>query len=417
MTAASEKYQPKTGPPQPAPRSFGQVPAWDGLRGVAVLIVFVAHMDVILPIPTLLVIPGATVSLDSFFVLSGFLITALLLREQGTIGTIGVGAFYRRRVLRLLPALYAMVLVNALFAYVTNQWGHTETPSILSVLFYYSNYYSASASGPLSPKLAPGFQHLWSLSFEEQFYLIWPWVTIVALTIRTRLRTVVIVLLSLITIIAVRDGILFEDTHRWWSLFYRTDIRADSILWGALLAHLWVRGKEPRRGMRVAPWIAAAFLLACLPFATQYGAFVYEGGFIAIDISCAILILALLNGNWPGRRLFELKPFVALGIVSYAFYLWHLPVFFAVRYFDTHWPDWVRVVIATAVTLAFTVLSWFLIERPLMRWSRRLEVKRYSRQLHRPVALESDHGGTTPASTPPMPPTTSLSNPSGADPG
>ena len=98
-------------------RSFGEVPGWNGLRGVAVLIVFVAHMDVILPIPTLLVIPGATVSLDSFFVLSGFLITALLLKEQARHGKIGIGPFYRRRALRLLPALYVVVLANALFAY------------------------------------------------------------------------------------------------------------------------------------------------------------------------------------------------------------------------------------------------------------------------------------------------------------
>ena len=110
------------------------------------LIVFVAHMDVILPIPTLLVIPGATVSLDSFFVLSGFLITALLLKEQARHGKIGIGPFYRRRALRLLPALYVVVLANALFAYFSHQWLHTEVPSIFSVLFYYSNYYSASAA-------------------------------------------------------------------------------------------------------------------------------------------------------------------------------------------------------------------------------------------------------------------------------
>ena len=110
------------------------------------LIVFVAHMDVILPIPTLLVIPGATVSLDSFFVLSGFLITALLLREQARHGAIGIGPFYRRRVLRLLPALYVVVLANALFVYASHQWLHTEVPSIISVLFYYSNYYSSSAA-------------------------------------------------------------------------------------------------------------------------------------------------------------------------------------------------------------------------------------------------------------------------------
>jgi peptidoglycan/LPS O-acetylase OafA/YrhL len=358
-------------------RSFGDVPGWNGLRGVAVLIVFVAHMDVILPIPTLLVIPGATVSLDSFFVLSGFLITALLLKEQARRGGIGIGPFYRRRALRLLPALYIVVLANALFAYFSHQWLHTEVPSIFSVLFYYSNYYSASAAGPLSPKLASGYQHLWSLSFEEQFYFIWPWLTIALLTIRMRLRTVVIILLSLITIIAVHRYILYEDTHRWWSIFYRTDTRADSILWGALFAHIWVRGKEPKRGLVVAGWIAAAFLLACLPFATQEGPFVYWGGFIAIDFACAVLILAILDGRWAGRHLFELKPFVALGIVSYAFYLWHLPVFFAIRFFDPHWNDVVRVVVAIVVTLSLTILSWFLLERPLMRWSKRLEARRY----------------------------------------
>ncbi len=209
-------------------------------------------MEVILPIPTLLVIPGATVSLDSFFVLSGFLITALLLREQARYGKIGIGPFYRRRALRLLPALYVVVLANALFAYFSHQWLHTEVPSIFSVLFYYSNYYSASSSGPLNPALASGFQHLWSLSFEEQFYFIWPWLTIVLLTVRVRLRTVVIILLSLITLIGVWRFWQFQETHRWWSLFLRTDTRADSILWGALFAHIWVRGRAPKKGLVVA---------------------------------------------------------------------------------------------------------------------------------------------------------------------
>ena len=361
----------------PQPRSFGQVRGFDGMRGVAVIIVFVAHMDVILPIPTLLVIPGATVSLNSFFVLSGFLITSLLLKEQQRRGRIGIWPFYRRRILRLLPALYVVVLANALFAYFSHQWLPTEWRSIFSVLFYYSNYYSASAAGPFSPKLASGFQHLWSLSFEEQFYLLWPWITIAVLTIRTRLRTVVIVLLASITVIAVRRYILYEDTHRWWSLFYRTDTRADSILWGTLLAHIWMRGREPKRGIVIAGWVAAAFLLACLPFATQEGPFVYWGGFIGIDVACAVLILALLDGRWGGRHLFNLKPFVGLGMVSYGFYLWHLPVFFAVRFFDPHWNDVVRVVVAVAVTLTLTLSSWFLLERPLMNWSRRLEQARF----------------------------------------
>jgi peptidoglycan/LPS O-acetylase OafA/YrhL len=357
-------------------RTFGNVPGWNGLRGVAVLIVFVSHMEVILPIPTLLVIPGATVSLDSFFVLSGFLITALLLREQARYGKIGIGPFYRRRALRLLPALYVVVLANALFAYFSHQWLHTEVPSIFSVLFYYSNYYSATAANPLSPALASGYQHLWSLSFEEQFYFIWPWLTIVLLTIRVRLRTVIIILLTLITLIGAWRFWQFEETHRWWSLFLRTDTRADSILWGALFAHIWVRGRIPQKGLVVAGWISAAFLLACLPFAKEEGPFVFLGGFDAIDVACALLILAILDGRWVGRRLFEFKPFVALGVVSYAFYLWHLPVFFAIRFYDPHWNDVLRVVVAIVVTLALTIMSWFLLERHLMRWSSRLEANR-----------------------------------------
>jgi peptidoglycan/LPS O-acetylase OafA/YrhL len=375
-------------PLQP-PRSFGDVPGFNGLRGIALLIVFVAHMDVILPIPTLLVIPGATVSLNSFFVLSGFLITALLLKEQARRGRIGIGPFYRRRALRLLPALYVVVLASALFAYFSHQWLHTEVPSIFSVLFYYSNYYTASATSPLSPNLASGFQHLWSLSFEEQFYLIWPWLTIALLSIRMRLRTVVIILLSLITFIAVHRYISYEDTHRWWSLFYRTDTRADSILWGCLLAHIWMRGREPKRGLVVAGWLAAAFLVACLPFATQEGPFVYWGGFLAIDVAVAALLLAILDGRWGGRYLLEFKPLVALGVVSYGFYLWHLPVFFAIRHFDPHWNDVVRVVVAIVLTLSLTLLSWFLLERPLTRWGKRLEERRYSKPVLIP-AVASD---------------------------
>lgn len=397
--SGSEQTGHHEAPPAPPPsRSFGQIRGFDGLRGIAVLIVFVAHMDVILPIPELLVIPGATVSLDSFFVLSGFLITALLLREQARRGVIGIGPFYRRRVLRLLPALYVVVLANALFAYASHQWLHTEVPSIFSVLFYYSNYYSATAPLPLIPKLSPGYQHLWSLSFEEQFYLIWPWLTIALLTIRMRLRTVTIILLSLIALVAVHRFILYEDTGRWWSIFIRTDTRADSILWGALLAHIWIRRREPKRGMVVAGWIAAAFLIACLPFASENGRFVYWGGFVAIDVACAVLLLAILDGRWAGRRFLELKPLVALGIVSYGFYLWHLPVFFAIRFFDPHWNDVLRVVVAVSATLTLTLLSWFLLERPLMQWSKRLEANRNMKLNASEPTTQGAEPGPSPAS-------------------
>jgi len=362
--------------PEVQPRRLGQVAGFDGIRGVGVLIVFISHMFVILPLPTFIVIPGGTVSLDAFFVLSGFLITTLLLTEQLRSGKIGLLAFYRRRVMRLVPALFIVVIAMSVFAWLTHTWSSQYPPSILSIVFYYSNYYAASSPNAFCGNLAPGFGHLWSLSFEEQFYFLWPWVTIALLSVRMRLRTVITILLVLIVIVAIHRDLAYQGPQSWCAVFHRTDTRADSILWGALVAHLWVRRKEPTRGLVVAGWIAAVFLLACLPFGGITGPFLYRGGLVAIDVACAVMILAVVDGRWGGRWLFELKPLVALGIVSYGFYLWHFPVFFGVRHFDTHWPYAWRVIVATVVTLCLTLLSWFFIEQPIMRWKDRLEAKR-----------------------------------------
>jgi peptidoglycan/LPS O-acetylase OafA/YrhL len=356
------------------------VRGFDGLRGIAVIIVVVAHLEVILPLSTLLVVPGGTVSLDAFFVLSGFLITALLLREQAQFGGIGRLAFYGRRAVRLLPALCVVVVANAVFAAATHTWASHETSSIISVAAYYSNYFVASSPNGYCANLAPGFQHMWSLSFEEQFYFLWPWITIAFLTVRTRLRVVVPVLLGAIALIAVHRALAYHGIGSWCALFHRTDTRADSILWGALLAHIWFREREPVRGTGLAGWIALAFLVACLPFADLFGPFLYRGGLVAIDAACAVVLLAILNGQWGARRFFEFRPLVALGVVSYAFYLWHMPVYYGVRHFDAGWSNPVRVAVAMVVTLVLTLISWFTIERPLMRWKTRAERQRRERK-------------------------------------
>jgi peptidoglycan/LPS O-acetylase OafA/YrhL len=355
----------------PLARKLGAIPGLDGIRGLGVLIVFVAHLEVILPITSLLVIPGGTVSLDTFFVLSGFLITALLLREQAQNGRIGKAAFYQRRALRLLPALFVVLVVQAIFAYLEGISYHEEWTSLLSVGFYYSNWKLAFNSNAFGGNIANGLQQMWSLSFEEQFYLIWPWITIFALTIRMSLRTVVIAIVSVMIAIDVHTALMYHGLGSWYADFVRTDTRAGSILMGCLLAHIWVRGREPKRYLTQAAWIAAVFLLVCLPLANTTGPFLYRGGFVAIDLACAILILAVVDGRWGGRRLFELKPFMLMGLISYAFYLWHLPVFFAVRYYGVHWNDFTRVTVAVLATFALAIGSYFLVERPFLRIKKR----------------------------------------------
>ena len=333
-----------------------------------------AHLEVILPIPSFAVVPGGTVPLDFFFTLSGFLITYLLLREQATTGGIKKLAFYERRILRLVPALLVVIVAHAIFAALTGISFHEEWTSLLAVGFYYSNWKLALNSNAFGGNIANGLQHMWSLSFEEQFYLVWPWLTIFFLTVWTRLRTVVISIVVLIVVIAVHRAILYHGINTWYPLFVRTDTRADSVLIGGLAAHIWIRGREPRRYLPVAAWVASAVLLFCLPFTGTTGPFLYRGGFDLIDVCCVILVLAVVDGNWLGRRLFEWKPLVYVGTISYGVYLWHLPIFFAVRYYGANWGNVARVVVALTATLAIASGSWYLVERPALRLKEKLAV-------------------------------------------
>ena len=147
--------------------------------------------------------------------LSGFLITALLLKEQARFGTIRRWSFYKRRIVRLLPPLFFLLVANVIFAVATNTWSGQSMNSLLSVVFYYSNYYQAHSPNLFCANLTTGYEHLWSLSFEEQFYLIWPWVVIAFLTVRRSLRTVVTVILASIIIIGVHRGLAYQGTQSW----------------------------------------------------------------------------------------------------------------------------------------------------------------------------------------------------------
>jgi len=382
-----------------ATRRLGHVPGLDGLRGVAVIIVVVAHLNVFLPIPEIIVVPGGTVSLDSFFVLSGFLITVLLLKEQGRSGTVKKGAFYQRRALRLLPALLAVVIAHMLFAWASGIPGDLERSSVLSVVFYYSNWKMAFAPETYlgGGVFAPGLQHLWSLAMEEQFYLLWPFVVVFFLGITRSFKVVVGVLVGLIAVIAIHRGLEFHNGMRWYPIFVRTDSRVDAILVGALIGNLWARRREPTRHIVPAAWIAAAFLVICMPFARVDGAFLYYGGLVLIDVACAVMILALVDGRWTAKHLFNVKVLVSLGLVSYGIYLWHLPVFFAVEYWGKDWPSPVQVTVALGATAVFTALSWFLLERPALNLKNRLEGRPASSS---PTRVTADDGVAATASSP-----------------
>ena len=360
-------------------RRLTLVPALDGFRGLAILLVLLVHTEIEF-IPSWVrfrgafgVLDGGSLGVDLFFVLSGFLITALLLREGPDHGHADLRSFYRNRALRLLPAVVVMLAGVLTFTWLTGESMKGEVESALFSFFYLANWQSN-----WNPHVSLHFGHLWSLSVEEQFYLVWPAVLVLVFGLRRNIRFVTIGLVALIAVIAIRRALLWRSGYGYAALYEHTDTRADSLLVGALVGCLWVRRMTPTRGLRVAAWMASGVLLACVAFARAARAayfppangFLYEGGFVVVAVASACIILAVVDGRWSGTRVFEARPLRALGRVSYGLYLWHVPVFLEVASHTEHWAIVPKVALAWAIAFTLTIASWKFVERPFLRLKR-----------------------------------------------
>jgi peptidoglycan/LPS O-acetylase OafA/YrhL len=351
----------------PARRQLSRVPAFDGVRGVAVLLVIWFHAGLIRVLTPAQRPLGGFLGVDVFFVLSGFLITALLLGEQARRGRIRFGAFYRRRAMRLFPVLVAFVIAHQIFAWTLHLNSGREHATALGVLFYYTNWKAA-----WFPPLTIAYGHLWSLAVEEQFYLVWPLV-IAVVGIRARLRTVLLVYGSLIGFVVIRRAVLWHDGVSWSRLGLGTDTRADALLIGALLAHLWIRGRFPKRGIRFAAWLSLGVIVLCFARCRYDSGFLFMGGFTVFATAVAITFLAVLETDWAVIRFLDLRPLRAVGRVSYGLYVWHPLVFIWVTYYTVHWSRPARLALVVIMTSLVTYASWKLIEQPFLRWKDRIE--------------------------------------------
>ena len=344
------------------------------MRGFALVGVILIHI----PILTLshsytgitdvdLFIRGGYLGLDLFFVLSGFLITALLLGEAGDKGTVRFGAFYTRRALRLLPALYLLLLGYAVYATFSDLDTGNVWPTTRSALLYVTNWQIVFDPSSMSEELI----HLWSLAFEEQFYLIWPVTLIALLRLRLDPRALAGVIALTAAGVALWRAWLWEQGVPWPELAIRTDARIDAMLIGALVAVLWTRRRTPIRGIDEAAWVALAVMAWCAySFDGTEGAS-YQGGLSLFHVSSAIVVLAVVNGTWGAVRFFEWTPFRALGRYSYGIYLWHHFIFFAVSRNAPGLSGAERVIIALALSAIAATVSWTLVERPALRLKHR----------------------------------------------
>jgi peptidoglycan/LPS O-acetylase OafA/YrhL len=373
-----------------------RLPALDGLRALAVLAVLAYHLGYSWA-------RGGYLGVDLFFVLSGFLITSLLLEEHEDRGSIRLGAFWGRRARRLLPALFAMVGAVMVFVVLMGRRGDTSfiatfdlaglQKQALATLLYSANWYDIAAGHSYFAQFsAPSpLQHTWSLAIEEQFYLVWPfltvWLVARGLAARRRLGVSVSVLIAIASTVLM--AVLFtpgvgpaavESLNR---VYYGTDTRLADLAVGAVLAWLTARraATPPRTAavLRVAAPLALVGLLVLMVTAGSAGGiptdFMFEGGFLLASVLCAVVIADVRRDGSLLARVFALRPVVAIGLVSYGIYLWHWPVIVFLSPQDTPLTGAGLLLARLAVIAALTLASYFLLELPVRRGSLPVRVR------------------------------------------
>lgn len=353
----------------------GRIPTLDGWRGVAILTVLLDHYLGVYyasryPYPRLAHVGYHGVGL--FFVLSGFLITSLLLKEKRESGSIDLRRFYIRRAFRILPCAWAYLGV-VLFAVLIWE-GHAQAAAfargeVASCLFFYRNYFT----GHVVNIWATG--HFWSLSIEEQFYLVWPPVLLLLGSRRSRN----------LAIIAILGAFVWRWLHVnqiWFGPFTYADhtpFWADALLLGCLAA---ITVEYWRAKLR--PWMGGALLCFVVLCARHYH------GFVPTQESAAMALMLLATASFPSTilgRILEWKPLVQLGHISYSLYIWQqLTVFFVQGHKAA-------LFLCPVLAIFLAVLSYCCIEQPMIRLGKKL-TQRLRQTVEREDRAGSEVGAT-----------------------
>lgn len=352
-----------------------QWPAFDGLRAVAILAVMAYHVNLVN------LLQGGYVGVDLFFVLSGFLITWLLITERDQTSTIRYSKFYARRALRLFPALVAMVVVVLLVVVLDPgmaQYRHSMYLSLPFVVFYSSNWViaftSLSTLGILSVT--------WSLAVEEQYYLVWP-VVLSALSRRMRRITIVWLLVALAGAEVLAGAALNLSGASWLLPYFSTATHSDGLLVGSAVALWWSMQDQSGPAVGLRRWSArlgsaglAVLAIVVLAGTPPQSKWTFAWITTAVLASAAVIFDQLATPTSWRTRLFCGASLQWIGRRSYGLYLWHVPVlaFLGTLAFPPAHRNLDRFVLTFALTFPLAAFSYRVIELPFLRRKRRFSV-------------------------------------------
>ena len=359
------------------------LPSIDSLRALAVLAVIIYHVDVNY-------LPGGFLGVDLFFVLSGYLISSLIIKEYRKTGSLNLYNFYIRRARRLLPAVYFMITVGlvvmVLFNEVLLRKSHLDAifgyiySSNWWYIFHKLDYFDSF--GAQSP-----FKHLWSLAIEEQFYMIFP---LLFLLVNRKKKSkdgtyklnknFLYVVLGLILVSLIAHILLF-DINNISRIYFGTDTRAFSLLVGVVGAILYPMERlhakvTPQQNMiySVASLVSIATLITVMIYTSEYNTLLYRGGFLLVAILGLIVIISSGKQHTLMSRLLSFKPVVFIGKISYSLYLWHFPVLvLTTPVSEIGNPNIFFVILRIVLTFAVAIVSYVFVETPI----RKLGFKNY----------------------------------------
>jgi peptidoglycan/LPS O-acetylase OafA/YrhL len=364
MTPPAQTTTPRPG----SPATF-RIAGLDGIRALAVATVAVYHL-----VPGVLV--GGYLGVDIFFVVSGFLITTLLLREREATGRISLRGFWVRRARRLLPALVVLLLAcGAAALFVGGDVLVGLGLQIVGAVTFSSNWLFIAAGSSYFDETVPElFRNLWSLAVEEQFYLVWP-ILLVLVLVRLPRWAKLTAIGALAAASAVWMGVAYSplDPTR---VYYGTDTHAFGLAIGAFLAVLvlgrGMSGRLTRWLLGVGGSLAIAALVALAVVLAGDLDAAYLGGLVVVALLSAVAIAALVVPGSPVARALDVAPIRWVGVRSYGIYLWHWPVFVLLGSALPTWPRegpaaWALGGIALALTLLAAALSYRFVEQPIRR--------------------------------------------------